>query len=323
MHGKIWMRILFFFVSVTLLFSGCSTDSNSSAYAVKINEEAISKEEFLLYLYETQKNFESIGGGTDIWETDFEGKTAEEVAKESALNTLKMVKISLIKSRELAITLTEDEKKKAQEEAASLWEAMTEQERSIIGLSMKQIERIMEEKAVYSRVYQKTIQDFVLSDADFTSYYEANKEQMKRDYTLYTMRTLLVADRNTAQEALTKARAGEDFLSLIDRYEIDEQEKQNGGSMEAYRGQLESQFNVSFDVPKGGVSDILEAPEGYYIIKVENITFTPEEEIIQQARNYYTTYKEQLYFTQEYEKWQSGIRIEKNMPVWNEIKLIE
>ena len=46
--------------------------------------KAISKSEYMLYLYEATRDFNEIGGN-DIWETDFDGQSAENVVKKEHL----------------------------------------------------------------------------------------------------------------------------------------------------------------------------------------------------------------------------------------------
>ena len=80
-------KILCAVMILGLLITGCASAKNDSTedYVVKINDEAVSKEEFNIYLFETQKSFEQFGG-TDIWDTDFDGKSAEDVAKVAGID---------------------------------------------------------------------------------------------------------------------------------------------------------------------------------------------------------------------------------------------
>ena len=78
---KVFARLAVSAVLITAMLSGCSTakETADENYVVKINGETVSREEFNIYMYETQKSFEALGG-EDIWETDFDGRSAETVA---------------------------------------------------------------------------------------------------------------------------------------------------------------------------------------------------------------------------------------------------
>ncbi len=61
--------------------------------------KAISKSEYILYLYEATRDFNEIGGN-DIWETDFDGQSAENVVKKKrAFITMVHVKVTVDKSK--------------------------------------------------------------------------------------------------------------------------------------------------------------------------------------------------------------------------------
>ena len=82
-----------------LVFCGCSAENGSGDWLIKIDGKSVSRMEYLIYLKETVQNYELIGGD-DIWDTDFDGRTAEDVAKESAFNSLVAVKIAIEKADE-------------------------------------------------------------------------------------------------------------------------------------------------------------------------------------------------------------------------------
>ena len=92
-------NIILYAVLAVFLLSGCSRSQQTTNTGVvfTVNDEAVSVEEFNIYLYETQKSFEQLGG-TDIWETDFDGRKAESVAKDNTFNTVVMVKIAAQKA---------------------------------------------------------------------------------------------------------------------------------------------------------------------------------------------------------------------------------
>ena len=316
--------LIFLFCVAPLFLSACSVDdSTKSDVAVVINGEEISREEFMVYLDESQNYFET-NGGEDIWETDFgDGQTAEDAAKERALNSLKTIKITAERAASLGISLTDEEREQAKTEANTRYESYTEKEREAIGITEDQLVDIMEENILYTKVYSELTKNYEMSQSDFDAFYKANQDAYRRIARIVSLTTILVDDRETAEEVRQRARDGEDFDALFQKYETDPQELENGGKIEGYVGTIEDMFHITFDLNVGDISDVIEAPEGYYVFKVDAMEEGSEEEILAYAQAYYTAAMKEQIFNQEYEKWQESAVVEKNEAVWNDIHIIE
>ncbi|MBN1560675.1 peptidylprolyl isomerase [candidate division KSB1 bacterium] len=76
--------------------------------------------------------------------------------------------------------------------------------------------------------------------------------------------------KKKAEEILARAQAGEDFAALATEYTEDPGSKENGGLYEDFpRGQMVEAFDeASFTLPVGSISDLVETPHGYHIIKI-------------------------------------------------------
>ena len=125
---------------MALIFTGCSF---SNDYVIKIGNDKISRGEYLVYLMEQKKSFEQ-QGGTDIWEADFDGVSAEEVAKQNAVNTIVMVKTAVKQTKELGITLTEDDKKGIEAQTTELLNDFKPEDLKNLDLNKEKIYHIME-----------------------------------------------------------------------------------------------------------------------------------------------------------------------------------
>ncbi|MGE0821367.1 MAG: SurA N-terminal domain-containing protein [Candidatus Binatia bacterium] len=77
--------------------------------------------------------------------------------------------------------------------------------------------------------------------------------------------------KNTATEILTRAHANEDFATLAKTYSQDPATAPNGGDLGFFpRGRMVKQFEeAAFNLSAGAISDLVETPFGYHIIKVE------------------------------------------------------
>ena len=97
-----------------------------------------------------------------------------------------------------------------------------------------------------------------------------------------------------AEEALEKARNGEDFDSLVQEYSQDESSLAYNGEYTFMRGQgMDKNFeDASFDLKVNEISDLVKSSYGYHIIKMEEI-IEPDKELIEleyydlMKRNYY------------------------------------
>jgi len=72
------------------------------------------------------------------------------------------------------------------------------------------------------------------------------------------------------EEILAKAKSGEDFAELATQYTEDRGSKANGGLYENFpKGKMVPSFEeAAFTVPIGEISEIVETPYGYHILKV-------------------------------------------------------
>lgn len=79
--------------------------------------------------------------------------------------------------------------------------------------------------------------------------------------------------RSEAEKVLAEARKGKDFAELARKYSQDTATAKNGGDLGAFaRGQMLEPFSdAAFAMKKGEISDLVETPDGFHIIKVEEI----------------------------------------------------
>lgn len=303
---------------------GCSNKKN---YVATIGGDKVSVAEFNMYLYEVQKNFETLGG-KDIWETDFEGKTAEEAAKEAALNSIAYIKISAKQAKQMNISLSKDEKAKAVQDAANTIQAIDAQTLKEIGINQKELGNIMQEKALRNKVFEEVTKNFELSEKDFVPYYLDYIDKQRDKLISLDLQYIFISSTDNenslekANKILTLAKSAEDFSKLVKTYSDDKKSLSTDGKQTISKGERTEEFeDAAFNLEVGEISDLVKADNGYYIIKLNNIIEPNSDELKNKLKDYYIANRKQQIFEQEYEKWQYDKKIEKNLEVWNSIKI--
>lgn len=324
------IHIIVFLVLFLITVSGC-LNRNQNDYIATVEGEKISLEEFKVYLYIAQQEFEKLGD-EDIWDTSFEaGLTAEEAAKERALDSLVHVKISTKQAKRLNISLTEEQKEQAKLDAFNFLNSLTDSQLQNIAITEDKMLKIMEEKAIYKEVYEEVTKNFEISEKDFQNSYKAyiskkdNLNALKLDIE-YIFISPVSTDKaqqnilNQAKEVLQKAKEGKDFKQLVDEYSNSNEIIINSGKETIEKGKyIEKLEDVAFNLKQGEVSDLIIVDSDYYIIKLNNRI---ESSIKEEYRNKYIKQKKDEIFEQEYSNWKTK-EPEKNMELWNSIKKID
>lgn len=323
---KILLSIMF--LVFFQLFSGC-LNINKNDYVATVDGEKISIPEFKVYFYLAQKEFEATGD-TDIWTTPFEGgMTAEELAKERALVSIAQIKISAKQAKKMNIFLTDEEKQKAYDDAKNFIDGLNEQQLKDIAIDEKLMINIMEQRELYSKVYDEITKSYEISEKDFemnyNEYIKSQKDLSEADisntldiqYIRISMDTQDALQK--ANKVLQKAISGEDFTSLVKQYSDD---KQNDGKETISKGKYIKEFeDTAYSLKEGQISDLIEINgSGYYIIKLIEIK---EPDIKTKYRQRYIKQKKDDIFNQKYSTWSDSNKIEKNADVWGTIKRIE
>lgn len=310
-------RRLFNLILVTIalvVLSGCGANNKvSESPFITINKENCSIEEYMVYFDEVKRNFEEIGG-KDIWETDFDGRSAVTVAKESALNSMIAIKVSAQKAQDLNITLTQEEHQKALSDAKLTIEAYAHKPTTAY---KEAVEKIMLEKSLYSKVREAVVKDYVISEAEYDAYCESYYDTVANEMKKITVKAMFFFKEETAQEFYNKTANGESFETL---FEQNNETGENRIFLERQKD-LEGELSELIDTQIGFVSRPIELENVYGIFKVINIADGEEKEIVEKLRQDYTnTIKEQI-FSRELEKWISVSTLSKDEIEWAKIDM--
>jgi peptidyl-prolyl cis-trans isomerase SurA len=121
----------------------------------------------------------------------------------------------------------------------------------------------------------------VIPQADIEKYYEEHKDEFVRSEGIRLREILITADGKTGQElpeaeirakeVLGRVKKGEVFAEIARRFSDNTASAPNGGDIGIFRrGQLKAEIeNEVFSQDQGYITDLIEVPGGYLILKVE------------------------------------------------------
>ena len=293
---------------------GGGTTAFTDEAVLKIDDQEIMKSEYMVYLYTTTKSFIS-AAGEDVWTMDFDGQTADELVEERTISTIQ----SVIAAKEYAaangIALTEEEKAAAKAAAEQFIGGVSEEDLAKMGVTVETLQPMMEDSYLYTLVHQSIAEECEVDAADMDVYYQANKEQMKKDYTSLKLQTILLYDGEKAAEAAKRAKAGEDFLALFEEYDIDSS-AENGGEMTVYQNYLQASFGLTEELEKGEVAGPLQLGEGWFILKAAEKNVPSDADVRELAESQYRNEVHSAYTEARFSDMTKMQKVEKMEEIW-------
>lgn len=318
------MKRFIFAILVTIIalisLSGCL--GKGGDYVAEIGNTKISRGEFMVYLIEQKKNFEE-QGGSDIWEADFDGVSAIEVAKQNALDSITMVKSAVKQTDSLGIKLDEKDISDIDNQTKSLMSEFSSEELTELSLDYDKIHSILEESALQSKVYDYVTSNYVVNSDEMNKYIEEYKKKNAGEFNTYTVQELFVqgdvegSNQNytKAQDAYNKIKNGADFSSVAKEISPDLDTNSKTLDIILYG---EDVLQAIYKTAKGNVT-FISATDGYYIFKVNDIAPTDNADKIKELENQYTESKKQQIYQAQIKQWSGNTSVKKNEDVWNSI----
>lgn len=118
-----------------------------------------------------------------------------------------------------------------------------------------------------------------MSESDLAQYFEDHKDEFARPERVRVSQIFLPATGGADERAVVKARMDEilselkqggDFAAVAKAYSKGPEAQQGGAIGWVARGDLvQSLEEAAFGVPAAGISDVLESPGGYHILRVD------------------------------------------------------
>ncbi len=197
-------------------------------------------------------------------------KEAEEEVKQEFLNRLIERKMMLREAQRRRITVSLQEINKRIEGIRAEHGKELKEVLSGTGIDFEKWksdlwENMMIEKLLDREVERRTS----VSSGEVRQYYRTHADRFNKPEQVRA-RQIVVSTEMEAQKALESLEKGADFAALArDRSTAPEAER--GGDLGYFAlGDMPSEFNVVFRLPKGGTSGVVKSPYGFHIFKLED-----------------------------------------------------
>lgn len=289
----------------------------------RIGSLSCTKAEFMVYLTNTQNQYENVYG-PEIWNVSQDDMTLEENIKETVLAKIAQIKSMYLLAKEKGVEFSEEENATLEQAAETYYSSLTEEEIQAMGVTREIVLSLYQEYAYAEKVYEQIIADINPEISDDEARTITVEHILIKTYT--TDGTGLRIEFNeerkqkayvTAQEIHTLATSGEnDFAQLAAQYSEDETVRYSFG-----KGEVDAQFEeAAFNLGTDEISGIVETESGYEIIKCIS-TFDREEtdankiKIVEKRKN--------EAFGAEYDAFVATLARSLNESLWEDIGLIE
>lgn len=288
----------------------------------RIDSASCSLPEIMVYLTNTQNQYESIFG-QQILETDLNGMTLEENIKERVLARMAQVKSMTLLAESRMVELSEEELALAEQAANEYFGSLNETEVEMLAVDQEIIMQLYEDYALAQKVYAQIIQDINPEISDDEARIVKVQHILLKTYTLdgtgkkveYTDSAKAAAYEKISEILYLATEEGRDFESLIAKYSED-----SNGSYSFGKGEMDPDFEeAAFNLGNGEISGIVESQYGYHILKCVS-AFDREEadnnklKIMEQRK--------QEVFGQEYDTFVSGLTRKLNEELWGQVAFI-
>ena len=314
-----------------LLLSGCMDSLKGSKVVLttgfeknevfRIEDMSCTLPEAMVYLVNTKNRYESVYG-REIWNVSLDGVTLEENIKETVLAQLAQQKTMNLLARQNGVALSEEEEARVMQAAETYFRSLGEEEKSTLQITVKDVEELYREYALARKVYQYIIKDINPEISDDEARTITVQYIYFRTCILDGTGKKIEYSEEEKQEILRKAEEVRfqlkneeaDFEELILKYSDSEE-----GTCSFGKGEKDQAFeDAAFNLETDEISDIVETPDGYYLIKCIS-TFNRTETDANKVK--IVEKRREEVFGQEYEDFVAALTRNLNEDLWQSVSL--
>ncbi len=290
-----------------------------------ISDVPISEKEYLLYLYEEKIRFED-RGTVEIWKVDFDGASAEDIAKQNAFETVALVKISNIEAKRRSISLNSSDDEKIKLYRDSILSNIGGEILKKINFTESDLDKLVSENALYLKLFDNITKNVSVSETAFEEYYNDYIETEKSNLVNYYVSHIFIKNTDENGNPLDS----EEYLALSEEVSDIRAELLDGADFSEYitkysddaRAIELKEFDDTNSYSVGDIPEIEIVPNGFYIYRIEEIEFkTDEEELRKKIHDEFLANQKKLFFENEYKKWKEKNVIEINTKLYEKIGL--
>lgn len=287
----------------------------------RIEDMSCTLPEAMVYLINTKNRYESVYG-REIWNVSLDGVTLEENIKETVLAQLAQQKTMNLLARQNGVALSEEEEARATQAAETYFQSLSEEEKSALQITVKDVEELYREYALARKVYQYIIKDINPEISDDEARTITVQYIYFRTCILDGTGKKIEYSEEEKQEILRKAEEVRfqlkneeaDFEELILKYSDSEE-----GTCSFGKGEKDQAFeDAAFNLETDEISDIVETPDGYYLIKCIS-TFNRTETDANKVK--IVEKRREEVFGQEYEDFVAALTRNLNEDLWQSVSL--
>lgn len=314
-----------------LLLSGCMDSLKGSKVVLttgfeknevfRIEDMSCTLPEAMVYLVNTKNRYESVYG-REIWNVSLDGVTLEENIKETVLAQLAQQKTMNLLARQNGVALSEEEEARVMQAAETYFQSLSEEEKSALQITVKDVEELYREYALARKVYQYIIKDINPEISDDEARTITVQYIYFRTCILDGTGKKIEYSEEEKQEILRKAEEVRfqlkneeaDFEELTLKYSDSEE-----GTCSFGKGEKDQAFeDAAFNLETDEISDIVETPDGYYLIKCIS-TFNRTETDANKVK--IVEKRREEVFGQEYEDFVAALTRNLNEDLWQSVSL--
>ena len=282
----------------------------------RIETASCYKKEVMVYLTNLQNQYEQVYG-TEIWQQERDGVTIEQSVKESVLAEIAQIKTMNLMAENYGLSLNEAEQSAVEEAAKTYYESLTETEKEQLDVTVDTIRQLYREYALADKVYDYMIKDVNPEISDDEARTVVVQQILIRTGTQeqpYSDEQKSYAYAQ-AVEALRRVESGEDFDVVAARYS-----EAAESTVSIRKGDRDAAYEeTAFELGNEEVSDVIETPEGYYILKCVS-TLNREETDSNKVKIVEERRKE--VFGREYDSYVQTLTRHMNEELWQETTLL-
>lgn len=307
--------------------TGCQKDIKittglSKDQIFRIDGETEDVAEIMILLINEKNKYEK-SFGEDIWSKTFDDVSLETEVKDKVKQQMVELNMIYLMAKEEKVSCSDSEEEVLRQAAKTYYDSLTEEERETLGVTEEHIFDLYQKMYLTDVFYEKKTADAIREISDEEAkvidvmyvYFKTGDRDIHG--TVIPYEEDVIAQVKTEADAVwQRASQGEDMQSLATEFSDDEEYRSVFG-----RGEMEEVFeNAAFALKEGEVSPLIEAEDGYYIIKCMDDYL--EAETQEHKKNLEKQYQAER-FQEIYEPFLAQRTLEFNSKVWDDITILD